>query len=75
MAVSRPPVRRPAIGPGRSAADDPGRGRAALDIDGGASTPGSPRIYRFLRLLVHGLNRLCFRTTVDGPTRCPPRGR
>ena len=33
------------------------------------------RIYRFLRVLVRGLNRLLFRTTVEGPTRCRPRAR
>jgi 1-acyl-sn-glycerol-3-phosphate acyltransferase len=31
-------------------------------------------IYRFLRLLVHGLNRLLFRTTVDGAERVPASG-
>ena len=31
-------------------------------------------IYRFLRLLVHGLNRLLFRTTVDGSGRVPAGG-
>lgn len=32
------------------------------------------RIYRFLRLLVHLLNRLLFRTTVDGAEQVPPSG-
>ena len=36
------------------------------------STPRSPPIYRFLRVLVHGLNRLLFRPTVDG---CRPGSR
>jgi 1-acyl-sn-glycerol-3-phosphate acyltransferase len=31
-------------------------------------------IYRFLRLLVHGLNRLLFRTTVDGRDLVPTEG-
>ncbi|HEX3981160.1 MAG TPA: lysophospholipid acyltransferase family protein [Acidimicrobiales bacterium] len=32
------------------------------------------RIYRFLRVLVHGLNRLLFRTTVDGADQVPSTG-
>ena len=32
------------------------------------------RIYQFLRLLVHGLNRLLFRTTVDGSELVPTTG-
>jgi 1-acyl-sn-glycerol-3-phosphate acyltransferase len=35
---------------------------------------GFTPIYRLLRLLVHGLNRLLFRTTVDGPDRVPAEG-
>jgi 1-acyl-sn-glycerol-3-phosphate acyltransferase len=31
-------------------------------------------IYRFLRVLVHGLNRLLFRTTVDGAGHVPAEG-
>ena len=31
-------------------------------------------IYRFLRVLVHGLNRLLFRTTVDGADQVPDDG-
>ncbi len=31
-------------------------------------------IYRFLRLLVHGLNRLAFRTTVEGADQVPETG-
>jgi 1-acyl-sn-glycerol-3-phosphate acyltransferase len=31
-------------------------------------------IYRFLRLLVHGLNRLLFRTTVEGADQVPAEG-
>ncbi|HVB92830.1 MAG TPA: lysophospholipid acyltransferase family protein [Acidimicrobiales bacterium] len=31
-------------------------------------------IYKFLRILVHGLNRLFFRTTVDGRERVPTEG-
>jgi len=31
-------------------------------------------IYRFLRVLVHGLNRLLFRTTVVGAERVPTEG-
>ncbi|MGO8872036.1 MAG: lysophospholipid acyltransferase family protein [Acidimicrobiales bacterium] len=32
------------------------------------------RLYRFLRVLVHGLNRLLFRTTVDGAGQVPAHG-
>jgi 1-acyl-sn-glycerol-3-phosphate acyltransferase len=32
------------------------------------------RIYRFLRVLVHGLNRLLFRTTIDGADQVPSTG-
>ena len=32
------------------------------------------RIYRFLRVLVHGLNRLAFRTTVEGRDLVPAEG-
>jgi 1-acyl-sn-glycerol-3-phosphate acyltransferase len=53
------------------------------DPDAGGSRPAPlevtvdvrfTRIYRFLRLLVHGLNRLLFRTTVDGADRVPAEG-
>ena len=32
-------------------------------------------IYRFLRVLVHLLNRMYFRTTVEGPNMSRQRGR
>ena len=32
-------------------------------------------IYRFLRVLVHGLNRLLFRTTVEGADQVPATAR
>jgi 1-acyl-sn-glycerol-3-phosphate acyltransferase len=54
--------------------------------DGGPDEEGAPPgievavdtsftpIYRFLRTLVHGLNRLLFRTTVDGAYKVPAQG-
>jgi 1-acyl-sn-glycerol-3-phosphate acyltransferase len=41
--------------------------------DTGVDTTFTP-IYRFLRGLVHGLNRLVFRTTVEGRERVPTDG-
>ena len=56
----------------------------AVNQDGHAGDPsqefevrvdaGFTPIYRFLRLMVHALNRLLFRTTVDGPGRVPAEG-
>jgi 1-acyl-sn-glycerol-3-phosphate acyltransferase len=58
----------------------------ALSADqGGAEAVGVPEdevrvdtsftpIYRFLRLLVHGINRLLFRTTVEGADQVPATG-
>ncbi|MDA8057419.1 MAG: lysophospholipid acyltransferase family protein [Actinomycetota bacterium] len=51
-------------------ADDVG---VTAGMDVGVDTATSP-IYRFLRLLVHGLNRLLFRTTVEGREHVPEHG-
>jgi 1-acyl-sn-glycerol-3-phosphate acyltransferase len=51
----------------------PGRGDGPVDIEVRVDTSFTP-IYRFLRLLVHGLNRLLFRTTVEGADRVPATG-
>jgi 1-acyl-sn-glycerol-3-phosphate acyltransferase len=45
----------------------------ALVGDTGVDTRFTP-IYKFLRVLVHGLNRLFFRTTVEGRERVPTDG-
>ena len=59
--------------------DTDSRGRSDAEVDSGE--PGACRvdtsftpIYRFLRVLVHLLNRLCFRTTVEGADRVPATG-
>jgi 1-acyl-sn-glycerol-3-phosphate acyltransferase len=44
-----------------------------VDIEVRVDTRFTP-IYRFLRVLVHLLNRLLFRTTVDGADRVPAHG-
>jgi len=44
-----------------------------LGIDVRVDTSFTP-IYRFLRVLVHGINRLAFRTTVDGAANVPAVG-
>jgi 1-acyl-sn-glycerol-3-phosphate acyltransferase len=44
-----------------------------LDIDVRIDTSFT-RIYRFLRVLVRGLNRILFRTTVDGADQIPATG-
>ena len=59
MAVSEP--RRATGGGDADGTDDP-----EVDI---RLTP----IYRFLRVLVHGINRLFFRTSVEGAGRVPGR--
>ena len=58
----------------------------AVNGNGGPAGEGAPAgievnvdtsftpIYRFLRTLVHGLNRLVFRTTVDGADKVPAQG-
>jgi len=58
------------------AAATPGAGPAAegpLDIEVRVDTSFT-RIYRFLRVLVRGLNRILFRTTVDGADQVPTTG-
>ena len=50
-----------------------GRSDGDPGLDGGVDTSFT-RIYRFLRLLVHLLNRLLFRTTVEGSDRVPATG-
>jgi 1-acyl-sn-glycerol-3-phosphate acyltransferase len=44
-----------------------------LDLEVSVDARFTP-IYRFLRLLVHGLNRLLFRTTVEGADQVPAEG-
>jgi 1-acyl-sn-glycerol-3-phosphate acyltransferase len=51
------------------AADTGGPVEVAMRVD-----TSFTRIYRFLRVLVHGLNRLLFRTTVDGADQVPSTG-
>ena len=50
-----------------------GDAHGPLDIDVRVDTRFTP-IYRFLRVLVHLLNRVLFRTTVNGPGRVPEEG-
>jgi 1-acyl-sn-glycerol-3-phosphate acyltransferase len=50
-----------------------GTGDGPLDIEVRVDTRFTP-IYRFLRTLVHGLNRLLFRTTVEGAANVPAEG-
>jgi 1-acyl-sn-glycerol-3-phosphate acyltransferase len=57
--------------PGAGGAMDAGEG--PVDVEVGVDTRFTP-IYRFLRLLVHGLNRLLFRTTVEGADQVPATG-
>jgi 1-acyl-sn-glycerol-3-phosphate acyltransferase len=47
--------------------------QAPVDLEIRVDTSFTP-IYRFLRVLVHLLNRLCFRTTVEGADRVPATG-
>jgi 1-acyl-sn-glycerol-3-phosphate acyltransferase len=54
-----------------------GGGAGVEDRFGGSEISVDTRftpIYRFLRVLVHGLNRLLFRTTVVGADQVPPVG-
>ena len=53
--------------------EEGGAGDVPVDIEPRVDTRFTP-IYRFLRLLVHGLNRLLFRTTVEGADRVPAEG-
>ena len=48
-------------------------GDRTVELDVRVDTSFTP-IYRFLRVLVHGLNRLMFRTTVEGVDRVPADG-
>ncbi len=52
---------------------EPEDGQASDAPDMRVDTSFTP-IYRFLRVLVHLLNRLCFRTTVEGSDRVPATG-
>jgi 1-acyl-sn-glycerol-3-phosphate acyltransferase len=56
-----------------SEAPGPERDESASGAPVRVDTSFTP-IYRFLRLLVHGLNRLLFRTTVEGADRVPEEG-
>jgi 1-acyl-sn-glycerol-3-phosphate acyltransferase len=58
----------PVSGEGKTSDPD---GPLALEVR--VDTSFTP-IYRFLRLLVHGLNRLFFRTTVEGADHIPDEG-
>ena len=61
-------------GPGNNG-DGDGRSRAGRppDLEMRVDTSFT-RIYRFLRVLVRALNRILFRTTVEGADRVPDRG-
>jgi 1-acyl-sn-glycerol-3-phosphate acyltransferase len=48
-------------------------GDGPLELEVRVDTRFTP-IYRFLRMLVHGLNRLLFRTTVEGAGNVPAEG-
>jgi 1-acyl-sn-glycerol-3-phosphate acyltransferase len=50
-----------------------GKAGGPVDLEVRVDTRFTP-IYRFLRVLVHLLNRLLFRTTVDGADRVPAAG-
>lgn len=52
-----------------AAAPTGGRAERELEVD-----TSFTRIYRFVRLLLHGLNRLQFRVTVEGADRVPNQG-
>jgi 1-acyl-sn-glycerol-3-phosphate acyltransferase len=64
-------------GGGTGGGDGEGAGAATtdgpLDIDVRIDTSFT-RIYRFLRVLVRGLNRILFRTTVEGADQIPATG-
>ena len=49
-------------------------GPAAAEDPLPAVDTATNRIYRFLRVLVHGINRLAFRTTVEGRDLVPAEG-
>ncbi len=72
MAVSGPTGATTGAGGNATAAGDP-TGDGPLDIDVAVDARFTP-IYRFLRLLVHGINRLLFRTTVEGADQVPAEG-
>ncbi len=57
----------------RTGARRTGPAEGPLDLEVRVDTSFT-RIYRFLRVLVHGLNRLLFRTTVDGADQVPATG-
>jgi 1-acyl-sn-glycerol-3-phosphate acyltransferase len=50
-----------------------GEGNGPVEIDVRVDTRFTP-LYRLLRVLVHGLNRLFFRTTVEGADQVPAEG-
>ncbi len=50
-----------------------GQGDGPMELEVRVDTRFTP-IYRFLRMLVHGLNRLLFRTTVEGAGQVPASG-
>ncbi len=56
-----------------SQTDGTGDGQGPAELEIRVDTSFTP-IYRFLRVLVHLLNRLCFRTTVEGADRVPATG-
>jgi len=58
---------------GGPAGGGPGGGDGPLDLEVRVDASFTP-IYRFLRVLVHLLNRLLFRTTVDGADQVPASG-
>ena len=71
MAVSPDGTADPGAASGGSGAN--GSGGAALDIEVRVDTSFTP-IYRFLRVLVHLVNRMVFRTTVSPAGRVPAEG-
>ena len=60
-------------GAGPGGPGGPGGPEGPLDLEVRVDTSFT-RIYRFLRVLVRGLNRLLFRTTVDGADQVPASG-
>jgi 1-acyl-sn-glycerol-3-phosphate acyltransferase len=58
---------------GSGASDGTGRAEGPLDLEVRVDTRFTP-IYRFLRILVRGVNRILFRTTVDGADQIPASG-
>jgi 1-acyl-sn-glycerol-3-phosphate acyltransferase len=49
-------------------------GRPEGPVDGGATDTSFTPVYQFLRLLIRGLNRVLFRTTVEGAELVPLTG-